>query len=330
LSEEQSSTSASGQNTDYHAEISGGASCAWGHVEASAGVSGGTNSSREEFGKSVSSATSKHAAKASNNRNVEIKNATESRTEMEKQSEVVREIENINIGRTLNFVFRQMNQEYITLLHLVDVRLGYTDGIDPVREVPLYEMDNLLKDVIAEPEGSVDAVGKAILAELKLITDFKGLRHGEFVVPADENNPPIARFRINKDFTSEYKDPATATKRKVPGIIVSAKSMVMRTSDVVVEAAIGESPALDSYAEGLQNEEVRSKRLTNDRAELENEKLRLESERNRLLLNLVGEKDTSLLKLYTQALAAAPVDSAPKRVISIWEPANGVRLKEAE
>src|SRR3712207_8730267 len=31
----------------------------------------------------------------------------------------------INVSRTLNFVFRQMNQEFITVLHLVDVRVAF-------------------------------------------------------------------------------------------------------------------------------------------------------------------------------------------------------------
>ena len=63
--------------------------------------------------------------------------------ETEEQTEIGREIENINVGRTLNFVFRQMNQEFITILHLVDVRVAYFNG-DPdyTREVTLPQLDS--------------------------------------------------------------------------------------------------------------------------------------------------------------------------------------------
>ena len=45
-----------------------------------------------------------------------------SKTETGEETVIERELANINVGRTLNFAFRQMNQEFYSFLHLVDVR----------------------------------------------------------------------------------------------------------------------------------------------------------------------------------------------------------------
>jgi hypothetical protein len=121
---------------EYHAEAE--ASCSWGFGSAkvSGGVKGGTNSAREEFAKNVSNSVQKHAAKASAKRDVQINTSYEVKEETGEETSIEREIQNINVSRTLNFVFRQMNQEFITILHLVDVRVGFFNGFaESKREV---------------------------------------------------------------------------------------------------------------------------------------------------------------------------------------------------
>jgi Bacterial Ig domain len=88
-------------------------------------VSGGTNAAREAFAKTISNSVQKHVAKASAKREVQVNTSYEVREQTGEETSIEREIENINLSRTLNFVFRQMNQEFITILHLVDVRLAY-------------------------------------------------------------------------------------------------------------------------------------------------------------------------------------------------------------
>ena len=68
---------------------------------------------REEFAKNISSALQKHVSKASAKREVQVNTSYEVRTQAGEETSVEREIANINVGATLNFVFRQMNQEFI-------------------------------------------------------------------------------------------------------------------------------------------------------------------------------------------------------------------------
>jgi hypothetical protein len=126
----------------------------WVGLERKAGFeySGTTNSAREATAKNVSNAVEKHVSKASAKRDVQVNTSYESKAETGEQQSVTRELANINVGRTLNFVFRQMNQEFLTLLHLVDVRVAFFNG-DPVatREVTLPQLASLLDQVIVEP-----------------------------------------------------------------------------------------------------------------------------------------------------------------------------------
>jgi hypothetical protein len=108
------------------AEVSG----RWGTGKAkvSGGYKGSANSSREQLAKNVTKATQKHAATASSKRDVKVEQSKESKTESGDEEGLEREIHNVNVGHTLNFVFRQMNQEYVSLLHLTDVKIAFTWG----------------------------------------------------------------------------------------------------------------------------------------------------------------------------------------------------------
>ncbi len=317
LSEEKSNRSSSSDEQSYHASVEASGSWGFGSASASAGAEGSSNSAREDFAKSVSNATAKHAAKASASRNVQIDTMTETQKTIDQTSEIVRDIENINVGRTLNFVFCQANQEFLTLLHLVDVRVGYTNGVDAARETPLYELPELLARVMADsPEGREIAQTR-IIGELQLIRDYRGTVPPDFITGIKGSAAKPARYTVNRDFVSNYGDPGR-NGFTVPGIIVSAKSIVMRTEDVVVDALIGEGSALDGYAKSLQQEENRTKRLANDAAALANRLMAVELKRNNLLLKLAENKEIELLKAYTEATRAMP-PGIPNRMVGVWE-----------
>lgn len=145
LQSEHSDKQQYSETFEYHAEVEGEASWGFGSAKASAGVKGGTNSAREEFAKNVSSATQKHSAKASAKRDVQVNTSFEVTTSEQEETAIERELSNINLSRTLNFVFRQMNQEFHSVLHLVDVRVGFFNGYAESRkEVSLPQLDSLL------------------------------------------------------------------------------------------------------------------------------------------------------------------------------------------
>ena len=98
------------ESSEWHmeAEISGGVHTpVWGvQAKVSGGTKGSSNSSREVFAKNVSNATQKQVATASSKRNVEVNTSFEAKTVTGQEDLLERQLENVNAGRVLNFVFR--------------------------------------------------------------------------------------------------------------------------------------------------------------------------------------------------------------------------------
>jgi hypothetical protein len=290
MANEQSDIIKSDDSLNWNVNAKVDASWGWGSAEVSGGASGSSNSSRESFGKRVSNVTSKHAAKASAKRDVQINTSSETETQQGEETAIQREIENINVSRTLNFIFRQMNQEYITLLHLVDVKIGFgTSGIPQSRRiVPLQELDNLIEEVIVNDKAKRKYVKDFIIGELANIRDYQDKtvsehqeadpEYPDFLQRVSINNSEgkevASYYRLRKDFTSTYNDPTTGSQFKTPGIIINADKIVMRTDDVLVDTLLGEGNALDAYSQGLQDQAVTTERVQNEFMDIRNELLR--------------------------------------------------------
>lgn len=208
---EQSNKSNVAKSFSYRAEAEAEANWGWGSAKVSGGVSGSSRSSRQQFSKNVFNATSKHAARASAQRDVEVNTSYEVRTEEGEETSVKREISNVNSSRTLNFIFRQLNQEFITVLHLVDIRVGFYNGYPPSsRELPLHELDTLLDEVVDEDQR--ETVAKAVIAEIKsIVRESQFQNHGDFIQPVREEahvDEGADRYFVNPYFTSSYRDDA--------------------------------------------------------------------------------------------------------------------------
>ncbi|MBO9600193.1 MAG: hypothetical protein J7559_20530, partial [Cohnella sp.] len=201
----------------YSVSAEAGASWGWGSASVSASASGGTNAAREQFARNISNSTQKHVARASARRDVQINTSYEEKTTTGEETAIVREIENINVGRSLNFVFRQMNQEYITLLHLIDVRIGFfkvdmVNGAEKYtyQEVTLPQLDKLLSEIIVADKRS--EVRNSIVNQLLNIFDYQD-RHHRFIEDKpfkDENGNdiPLSNYlRVKKDYVSTYSEP---------------------------------------------------------------------------------------------------------------------------
>ena len=246
---------------------------------------GMTNSAREEFAKNVQNATSKHANEASTRRDVQVNTSSEVTKIEGEESATEREISNINTNCTLNFVFRQMNQEFISILHLTDIRIAFIHGNGRyIGGYTLPELDNLL-DAYALPEKK-NQLRKTIIDQLLCIKDYldeqpKGFdKDGKPVdkpfiqkkVYLDENKKQIGNpyYQFSKDRYSKYSD-ANMNDREilVKGIIVSVDTNVLRTDGIVVDTILGQGVAVDSYNLDKQTEEIREMKLRNDLMETE-------------------------------------------------------------
>lgn len=273
---EQGNASDSSKSFEYNAQASASAKGSWGWGSASASVSGGVagsnTSARQEFAKNLTSAVGKNAARASARREVTVDTSMDMKLEAGEESAVERTIENINTSRTLNFLFRQMNQEYEVLLHLVDVRVAFFSGHSESREeVPLAELDSLLERVL---NGSaIPEVRKQILGLVAATRDLDGTTHPGFVRTEAPDGTSLAPA-VDPTYTSAY---TTAEGRTIalPGIITAVEHQVMRTDGITVDAFLGEGQGLDAYSLGLQEQALRSQAADNALKEREAERLQL-------------------------------------------------------
>lgn len=279
---------------DYSkSEGEGKASVLWGLVEAS-GKGGseqetettgewGTRSAREEFAKSVSNALFKHSSRASSKRDVEVNTSSEASTEVSeekgKEQLIERAIENVNVSRTLNLVFRQMVQEFVSILHLTDVRIAlYDESSGPYPQYSIYELDKFLDEYFVQDEESRTIVKNGIIRELYYIFNYMDeprqfLNKVSLEFPVDtieglgiELPEKVEYLTVNKS----QKDKAVGREFiEVQGVILKENVITMRTDGVVVDAFLGQGEGLDLYSQGLQTETVRELHLSNNLKEQE-------------------------------------------------------------
>lgn len=276
LTQESSSRSKESEAFSAKASIEGGASWGFGSVKASASVSTSSASEREEFAKSVASTTQKHAAKAASKRQMEVNTTSNEETEESEERSLVRTIKNINVGRTLNFVFRQMVQRYLTVVWVTDVRLAYhNDDPDSYREIALPDFEDFMAEFVVP--GERKAMRKAVHDALFYNFDWRGDHRPlveEVKFAADGNEAPLIqdaeapdaywRFRRHKTELKGEEDGANVT---IPGPVLAVVGSTLPTEGVIVEALLGQGNALDAYSLGLQSEAVRARTAENDLAQ---------------------------------------------------------------
>lgn len=302
IGEEASNKTGYESSNDYKLAASVGVSWGgWLNASASASTSGATNAAREQLTKNIVNSTQKHVSRASARRDMQIDTTYEVKERTEEETAIVREIENVNMSRTLNFVFRQMNQSYVTLLHLVDIRIGFYrtelvegQGNSYYEEVTLPELDRLLASIIV-PEKR-EEIKNTIIFQLMNIFDYQDYRHAfvEEAVMKDEKGEviPLSNYlRVKKDYFSEYRNDDTGMTIKVPGIILAANNHVLRTDGIVVDAVLGKGEALDEYSSKLQHQSVRERELKNDM-------MATEVRMRELALHILESKDSTAAQLY--------------------------------
>jgi len=128
----QTSSTATGVNheanvqADFRATgaiVSGGASAEYTYSQNNSG-------NRASNTNTIGRALDRHVQNSNNHREVTVNTTTQSTVKEGEEQTIVREIENPNISRVLNIVFRQLLQEYVTLTYLSNIRIGFTNG-DP-------------------------------------------------------------------------------------------------------------------------------------------------------------------------------------------------------
>jgi hypothetical protein len=237
-----------------------------GNVESSHEHSTTVATTRETHTQSVNRALSSHVENSSYAREVTV-NTTSSQTvtEGEEQS-VVRELQNINHSRVLNFVFRQLLQEYLTITYLDRVQVIYTNGYpESIRLFDLNQLSDILPQLIA-PE-HLEKVRNAILTPYCAVFNHRG-EPKAFLEKVDRSyHCPLTKEDVRLTYIRKRLDLADSEDGiTVPGVITNVQKNVLATPAVIVEALLGQAEALDCYNQELQGTTV-------ERADLENKKL---------------------------------------------------------
>ena len=246
---EQSDKQGFTESQSYKYDEKADAGWGWGSASVSGEQAGSSSSAREEFAKNMSNATRKHSARRSAKRDVQVDTSYEVQTEQTAETSITREVENINLSRTLNFVFQQLDQEFITALHLTDVRVGYfnPDLNFPYREATLPQLDSFLTQLLVP-----DACQKArewIEFSLTNVFDYQDapqsvIEHSPDMKDTSGNtHNGTGYLRFKRNMTSQVAHPVTGDTVTVEGLAISRDLFVMRTEGLLVDSVLGTGDA---------------------------------------------------------------------------------------
>jgi hypothetical protein len=247
-----------------------------------------TNSERAESIKTLNRAISKQSQKSVSNRKVEVNTESNVTTTESEETHVIRILENLNKSRTLNFVFRQLNQELITITYLDDVTFVFSNGYEEKKMVTKIDgLLEMLEEVLTNSADALD-VFEGIINQLGNVYDYEDASVPKaFLEKYTENIwdffnhtpgspwPPTAppqstpltsfgRFRKDSDLTTSYTPYEGANEIQVKGIIKNITHRVLPTDSVIVDAILGQGEALDCFNIKLQDAEVVQANLLND------------------------------------------------------------------
>ena len=283
------------KSSSYNVKASASARWGWGSASVSGGKEGSTKSTRETSIKNVMSATAKHAQTASAKREVNIDTEHERREETGVETTTMRTIRNLNVSRTLNFTFRQMNQQFHSILHLTDLRLGFYNGYPgSLREYSLSDIWHFVDKYMKTPAIFIDKLKNIIMKEYGTVTDdqgkdiygvidhygnaktlveevkFQGEEHPYLrVIPRyDKEGKPYGQQKyIMRPEIRDENDQIIQEEdaRYIDGIILGDQIETLKTEGVIVEALMGNVNALDDYSYLYRIEKIRKNRAENER-----------------------------------------------------------------
>lgn len=263
----------------------------WGTGSASGSWSRDTHTQRTDFTYNLTNTVKNHTQKASSSRNIQVGASSEIQKDESKFESVERKLKNINLDRVLNYKFYQLNQEYHTVLHVVDMQVGYMKkDLDKqliFEKFSIEDIDTLLEKRIAL--NYQDDVKKAIQ---DMLFAFVAFNEDELDISdtsqnenSCENNSdplegklqpvPIIETIIKpdgKEFPRFKKNKVnliyqTDTKKEsfcISGYIVNLTTQILRTDGVRIEPQLGAGGALDAYGKNKQRQEVWSQYLENE------------------------------------------------------------------
>ncbi len=281
-----------------------------------------TINTRTSDTKNLNRALEKHVNTSNANRQMTVNTTTSETVKETEENSTVREVVNINKSRVLNFIFRQLHQQYITVTYLANVKVAFCNGYEEsLRIVSLEELGDFLGTLIVE--GQRATVEKLLLKNYCTVQNYKDVaipfmeRYSHPIggcFPAgvstlDGGTNPNER-PANTTETVSYWRKKRAVQDSVPanvygfpievsGAILSVQENTLKTSSVLVESLLGQADALDCFSMKIQDAEAqrgyqdlaeRELRIQNENAkaqwELEQTRQKWDNENAKIQLEL--------------------------------------------
>jgi hypothetical protein len=229
------------------------------------GFSLNASASRTSNAKSLSKAMDKHVAQSNSNRQVNVNTSSSESVKQGEEQSTVRELVNLNKSRTLNFVFRQMMQEYVCLTYLSNIKIVFTNGyLESTQVVSLEDLDSLLDTYVHDTQSVKRQILKHYCQVLNYNDERKdfleeiGVKLGECVGESFEDRFYRIRRKLEDTYTSG------GLKITIPrGVILTAQSYILETAGVVADAFLGQGEALDCFNTKMQDAEAIRRNLDN-------------------------------------------------------------------
>jgi len=288
---ETENSKSSEQSSDKSASVSASASGGFFGVSFSASASASTSksSSQSELARSVSGAVANQANEYSSERTIEANSTTTTDDQQTDSNSVARNLVNLNNNRTLNFVFRQLNQEFLSVLHLVDIQLGFFGPDDNIKATGIDGAKAFIERYVKQ--ASVLQVYNKFIKNVRFVDDYEKNRVDVLVrnvaPPFDKpfktinllagediavDDPPENFGASEKESTIAFNSAELEENNEliiaddlnpikgIPGVIIKVDRYVVRTEGIATEAILGQGDALDDYGIELQQEDIKNQK----------------------------------------------------------------------
>ena len=206
-------------------------------------------SSRTANSRSINRALNRHVSQSNSSRNSEVNTSTSDTVTQGEETSTIREIQNINKSRVLNFVFRQLLQEFVSITYLSNIRIAFTNGyMETLRVVDLEDLESLLEEIIVPSQ--IGKVRTEILKSYCKILNYEDemiqfieqitVDYGD-CLGINEKETFWRRKKVEEKYT------AGGLEIKIPGPILEVQKNILRTPSLVVDALLGQGEALDCF-----------------------------------------------------------------------------------
>ncbi|MCU0440416.1 MAG: hypothetical protein MUC49_21195 [Raineya sp.] len=256
-------------------------------LSAGGSASKSSQSVRQANTKSLNKALEKSVENSNSSRNVTVNTSSSTTAKEGEEETITRVLKNVNQSCTLNVVFRQLLQEYITITYLDNIKVGFTNGHPEFDDiVPIEELDSLLVKYIklkddeneTSPNKPLPTENSAIVnARNAILFEYQSVRSYttgeqaflEKVEKVNFSSNDISYYtkvaNLEDTYNTSPSTPETNMVLKVPGIIQSVEKFTLRTDSLVADCFLGHGVALDCFSAKIQDADANKMALENEK-----------------------------------------------------------------